>query len=513
MVRYTFETVNGRTICKALNDKNSVINMPMQRFRDEAGCIGWLKRLPNIRTGLIKLMKSEGVDPEDNNCTKDFGRELTREEQLEVKKGENSIFPVNDSAGEKDLSKVEGSRRDARESKKRCREDAEDGFKTDEDGADHYSGILSNNRNSFAEHSQTTRSSKRIRTSKRSDRNTVVAYDGEHEAHTHSTNIVQMLRTTSRVQSIGTTSEMPSRRRASYCKPARPSRKRPEYLQQFTDEDSDTDHEMSDDDADMNTEMSASDFEGPNKDDNAVGDRGDYGLPTSQENEELLLLDEIVASGEMPNHPRPRHVSPSMYSGWNTTPLRLTLAQDRLAPARGLKDYFGSLLPHQQDLEVHRASIRQMLGEDSTADDDGDSVSSPYGYRKRSVAPVQIRHHEGIQKAQTALQNQKRTDIRAAKDAHAKSDYRRVAPANKLQCQNIERALQATREAFFEYTGFEAPTTKRTESYTAQWNQIRSDFEEFDWSEQPDAEAPYFPHLPAWHISLENMPAHVKDTM
>lgn len=311
------------------------------------------------------------------------------------------------------------------------------------------------------------------------------------------------MRATGRVQSM---------RGTNYCKSTRLLKKRTDYLQQSTDEDSDVGNEMSDNDADMGIEVSASEFEEGNEDGNEVSNRGGYELPILQGNEGLLLLDKTVASGEMPNPPRlPRNPS-SIFPGQNTRPSHLTPVEDRLASVRRLGDYFDRPLPHEQDLEIHRASIRQMLGEDNTADDDGDSVSNSYGYRKRSVAPAQIRYHEVIQKAQTTSRD-KRTDIRADKDAHAKTDYREVAPINELQCQNIESALQATREAFFEYTGFEALITKRTESYAAQWSRIRSDFENFDWSEEPDGEAPYFPNLPAWHTSLENMPVHVKDTM
>lgn len=467
MVRYTFETVNGRTICKALNVKNTVVNMPMQRFRDEAGCIGWLRRQPNIRTGLIKLMKSEGVDPEVNNSTKEFGRELTREEQLEVKKGENSIFPVHESAGEKSLFEIKSSHKNARNSKKRDREDTEDALEAEEEGgADFCSGILFNSRRSFAERSPNTRSSKRIRTSKESEicesnKNNMVTYDGEHEAKLHSTNSVPMLRAISRVQKTGINGKTQSRQGTNYCKPARPSRKRPEYLKQAIDEDSGSDHEMSENDADIDAEVSGSEFGSDDEYDGKVGE--DYGPPTVQE-------------------------------------------------TRRLEDYFGGPLPHEEDLKTHRASVRHLLGEDCMAEYEGGFKYSRYAYPKRSVEP-EHRHFEGAQKAKPILRRQNGTDIRAAKDAHAITDYREVAPANELQCQSIERALQATREAFFEYTGFEAPITKRTESYAAQWNQIRSGFEEFDWSEEPDGEAPYFPHLPAWHTSLETIPAHVKDTM
>ncbi len=116
MVRYHFRAVNGRTIREALPHKNATINMPMQRFRDKAGCIAWIQRQGKLRAGTLKLMRSEGVDPETNgNSTKPFGRDLGTEEQKEVKKGDQANSPPKTLAAVIGLSRTGKSRKRSHE--------------------------------------------------------------------------------------------------------------------------------------------------------------------------------------------------------------------------------------------------------------------------------------------------------------------------------------------------------------------------------------------------------------
>ena len=96
MVRFTLRYDHGTATRVPLPDKNVVINMAMQRFRDRAGCIAWSRRNQSValREGIIGLMRSEGVDPTVTNSTELFGRDLTEVEQKEVKKGDKGRFPV-----------------------------------------------------------------------------------------------------------------------------------------------------------------------------------------------------------------------------------------------------------------------------------------------------------------------------------------------------------------------------------------------------------------------------------
>ena len=77
---------------KELGTLNCAVNNPMERFRSEAGLSSWTKRKNTlvIKEGLRKLY----VNVLQNNSFKAFGRDITRKELKELKKGEEAIFPV-----------------------------------------------------------------------------------------------------------------------------------------------------------------------------------------------------------------------------------------------------------------------------------------------------------------------------------------------------------------------------------------------------------------------------------
>ena len=76
-----------------LGNPNSVVNMPMERFRFHAGLCSWMARMKTlvIKAGLKKLYG----DKLQRNSIKAFGRDLTNKEITEIKKGENAVFPMN----------------------------------------------------------------------------------------------------------------------------------------------------------------------------------------------------------------------------------------------------------------------------------------------------------------------------------------------------------------------------------------------------------------------------------
>lgn len=75
-----------------LGNSNSVVNMPMERFRFHAGLCSWTNRKGTmvIKAGLKKLYGNML----QNNTIKAFGRDLTTREIKEIKKGENAVFPI-----------------------------------------------------------------------------------------------------------------------------------------------------------------------------------------------------------------------------------------------------------------------------------------------------------------------------------------------------------------------------------------------------------------------------------
>ena len=84
-------TVN-RPKWEELGHPNSIVNMPMERFRFHAGLCSWTRRKNTliIKAGLMKLYGNKL----HNNTVRAFGRDLTIKEIDEVKKGDNGVFSI-----------------------------------------------------------------------------------------------------------------------------------------------------------------------------------------------------------------------------------------------------------------------------------------------------------------------------------------------------------------------------------------------------------------------------------
>ena len=82
-------------IWQELGETNSVVNMPIERFRFRAGLCSWTRRTGTlkIKEGLKKLYG----DKIQNNSVKAFGRDLTTREIQEAKKGKEAKFPIVDN--------------------------------------------------------------------------------------------------------------------------------------------------------------------------------------------------------------------------------------------------------------------------------------------------------------------------------------------------------------------------------------------------------------------------------
>ena len=81
-----------RPIWEELANPNSIVNMPMERFRFHAGLYSWTERKNTlvIKAGLKKLYGDKIQD----NTIRGFGRDLTTKEIGEIKKGESAEFPT-----------------------------------------------------------------------------------------------------------------------------------------------------------------------------------------------------------------------------------------------------------------------------------------------------------------------------------------------------------------------------------------------------------------------------------
>ena len=102
-------------IWQELGHTNTVINMPIERFRFRAGLCSWTRRTGTlkIKEGLKKLYG----DKVQNNSVRAFGRDLTNREIKEIKKGKEAKFPVEEDIVEDDVD--HGTRKGTKKRKRK----------------------------------------------------------------------------------------------------------------------------------------------------------------------------------------------------------------------------------------------------------------------------------------------------------------------------------------------------------------------------------------------------------
>lgn len=91
------DVTGGNVVVMEAPKPNSVCNMRRIRFREEKGLLSWNDKgkAETVGKGLEKLYGQRLI----NNSMQSFGRDLTKHEQDEVKKGDNARFPESRSAG------------------------------------------------------------------------------------------------------------------------------------------------------------------------------------------------------------------------------------------------------------------------------------------------------------------------------------------------------------------------------------------------------------------------------
>lgn len=92
-------------------------------------------------------------------------------------------------------------------------------------------------------------------------------------------------------------------------------------------------------------------------------------------------------------------------------------------------------------------------------------------------------------------------------------DFRGVDPASEAESQTLDEALQFTRDAFFEWTGYDAPITDRRKSYFYQWEQLHLAFDDYDWSAEKDGATPYLYQSLPWYTSFDHWSVPQKDSV
>jgi hypothetical protein len=105
MPRVFYEMHNDHRIPIPLRDVNTMVNMPLLRFRATAGCLSWTTRdgTSGLKTGLLKMFAKRNFDPVANgNSTRRF-RDLLPFEQEQIK-AENADGRYVKQAGDRRIS-------------------------------------------------------------------------------------------------------------------------------------------------------------------------------------------------------------------------------------------------------------------------------------------------------------------------------------------------------------------------------------------------------------------------
>lgn len=477
MPRYTFKDVNGTKTRMTLPDKNTIINMSMQRFRDRAGCISWTKRQASdtLRIGIVKLMRSGNFDPTLTNSTEGFGRDLTLEEQKEVKKGNKGQFlsragarQVPDDIRKQRQQKVAGklstkrvapavtNRLSTQNPRKRSRPDDED-----EEESDLLEMPQADTWTIPGQSSGTLRSRKRARTAQGEDsegegqqgeEDAGSAYnDGDQAEAQYRLNLAQALQASMDAQDGRSGRDLKST--SDLQQTPRPGQ---------------------------------------------LGRNNGINVDMSR-NQHATGLN-ILGSNNIVDHnvSNETNVAPSAsVQSAHQEPLPLT-DKNATRPETSSSRHFS----YDVNQQVHRRKLDEF--QDQPEDSLSDNMERPQK-RQRIIA--------GLRNGTKTQANGSLNQAARSQDLDPKIDCRKLKPITDSDRTSLDDALQATREAFFEYTGFHAPRTDRNASYMSQWWHIRREFESYDWSEQADGQAPYFPQLPPWYTTIREWPPHTKDTM
>lgn len=519
MVRYT---INPKGERQPLSDKNAVVNMPMQRFRDEAGCVAWLKRDKKHRDGLIKFFSSQGIDVVRDNSTRGLNRVLTKEEQMEVRKGDQAQFP--DYNPEASKTKAPRTNSSNKTSRKRTRGDQKD-------SPEHVDGDAAEN------------PGPRKRVRRLSDGTIQAVHDDEEVGPPD--DFLQRPFANGRVHAMGKRRNMLNGRNGVVRKPAQPSRVLSTHAVGFEEENKIRDDQTLEG-KDENPEMPDGDLEeedqdessGIRNDEDTDGDRLDSNVNqyinqyTNQSDTNRDLENHQKMARELLGEGQRVEFDEEEGFGYGPYPYPTSAA----GPAPTQNTQSGPLSRNAADAPVTQNSKKRGHSE---VDDDEEiappatkarKLSSNANRGNASVGQSAAQLARMIRQSQSTTRRSSRSrrsssiqdhgartakaTAETAEETFAEIDYRKVPPTTEYECQVLSEALSATREAYFEYTGNLAPTTNRAASYLAQWEIIYRTFSEnFDWSQDENGWTPYIPQLSAWSTALTDLPPHVKDSM
>lgn len=179
--------------------------------------------------------------------------------------------------------------------------------------------------------------------------------------------------------------------------------------------------------------------------------------------------------------------------------------------------HYGGPLPLAEELEQHRQCVDKDVGDDYDLDW-LPHLETPL-LNHNAVEPLfataeQYDYVDAIEKPD--FSNYFNEDIAAGSDDSFENpaiNYGLVAPKTPTECKSIQEALQAKRDAYFEWTGVESPMTDQRQSHQQQWLEIYDAFSLF-YESKPDELCPYLIQLDSsdWDGSVMRW-KHVEDVL
>ena len=543
MPRVFYEKHNDHSIPVALRDVNTMVNMPLLRFRATAGCLSWTTRdgTSGLETGLLKMFAKRKFDPVANgNSTRRF-RDLLPFEQEQVK-AENADGRYEKQAGDRRISPEKRAelqkRREerwAREEEKLQRQMVEErkGLRKrnlDEDTGDDAEVARPSKRTCTApergggkttgptvnnlQHLEADKGMSERRASgpfppfKKSKgllQKAVNKNASQHRAKAVATAIFDTDSSDDDIPLIA--------RRKQQPKPAAPilscdsessdtpliitARRRQAPVAPISNSDSKTNAAPN-----KVTKRKRPAVDADSDDDMDFVPRGDR---RHQQAAPIIKLD----SGS-DSDPDPTVASPRKRRRTTEATMQQRLPADSVLPESAGINYAHGTANYNEVLDQLQRANKRMRDDLRSYSDDDKTPSAPPSRRQRNIQETstnasnstnnpqrKAKKTRHISRPHTESHSQEHLgDVLAGKVAKVIASFTladlnplQTAPTTERYYDQVAEALQPTINAYLDLTGYEAPPTNRWDSYATQWQRIYNSFK-FDWGMITDEKLP-----------------------
>ncbi|KAL2036926.1 hypothetical protein N7G274_010351 [Stereocaulon virgatum] len=539
MPRVLYELHNDHHIPVALRDVNTMINMPLLRFRATAGCLSWTTRdgTSGLKTGLLKMFAKRGFDPVANgNSTRRF-RDLLPFEQDQVK-AENADGRYEKQAGNRKISPEKRAELQKRKEARWARAEAEYQRQLAEEAKD---GKQRNVEEDVEDESEVARPAKRTRqTPERGARKTVGP----------TINIPQQLEVDQEISGHGASGPFP------------PYKKSKGLLQKAVNNNASQHRAKADAAPVFDTSSSGEDVPlimrrkqqpkaaAPNSEDShtpliiTAGRRQAPAAPISNSYSETNAAPNkgtkrkrpaadagsdddtdfvprggkrhrraapvIESDSDSDSDPDPIVVNPRKRRRTREALVQQNLPVDVVLPDLAGTEYAHGTANYNEVLYQLQRANKRMRDDLRNHPDDGETRMALPANRQRNIQETtknaskstgdplhKTKKARHLSRPHTQSHSQQNLgDFLAGKvakviDSFTPADLNplQTAPTTERYYDQVAEALQPTINAYLDLTGYEAPQTNRWDSYATQWQRIYNSFR-FNWGMITDKKLP-----------------------